>query len=529
VWPRVLLIYGMLYQSFLCVKFTYNEDNTDPLPVINSTGILPGIKSTEIIPSTTEVHENLVPGQIHENITTTFTALKSSNITPEKYNTSKNEFDVSHRNEFTSSPEKIQAPALSPVEQTDGQVANSSNNNVSSSYTDLSWIEMGNSKVNVTAVISHLKTQTYGKNSTEKGHIYDSKSNSIIESENSPHIVKEEDLREQDTLGSQHIVDLMMFLCQNSYVSCGERQRGLMPSDCWPCSCDINTCVRGQNCCPDVDNETIIHQLIPDCRYVHRSFIDFKAKYISIRHHFGPANESVGRTYINKTSSQSMSNDLHQNHISSKMERLFPKLLYVDSCMVQYEGSQYYTRCRDNSSTFLSDYVPVIGPNSIVYRNLHCAFCNNVTLPTDMDILTNCLQLYGMGHLQDNITAFMELTMNCSVYFIPPSYSVLAPCDHTSEAGQVGVSNCGTHSFPSRYSAAIEYLCTHHDYMPTFLDSFTHAMYKNIFCYLCNNDVKDYTFWLRHNTPSSTVGKDIHPFNRLIVLSRDKMFTRICT
>lgn len=175
----------------------------------------------------------------------------------------------------------------------------------------------------------------------------------------------------------------------------------------------------------------------------------------------------------------------------SGIQKAFPRYLTIEACNETYSDKDVVERCTETDSSSLDSYIPVSSYAGQTYKNVHCALCNNVEVSQRWLILTDCLHLYMVNYVPNDVRDFLSLTRNCTVVLRPPKWSEenLAICQEDDHLGNITeISKCNMTGSLDKYDAVVEEECLHQEYMPQHkvLTNGRMSVFKNVFCYICN-------------------------------------------
>lgn len=280
-----------------------------------------------------------------------------------------------------------------------------------------------------------------------------------------------------------------------SYENCFADENA--ESCCLPCSCDMSVCLLKGNCCPNLQTSN-------------RSEYDQNLKPKI------PVMNCITTT-VSLTNSRKQLSDNEETMSTSHLG-----VLMVASCL----NGANETRCTHPDVTQLNQSTPVYNmDNGMTYRNIFCVHCSNIStenttklLPWKAYVTCSDIKLYKSDDLlfpdtAEKIFTYAATTKDpsCGIDFIPPS-GIVVKQDLCFEEVNL-INNC-----PENFTDLSIHEACGQFYMPfVSIQENETFVYRNYFCYMCNNEVKDI-----HGCPAD-IRIQIHDNNYLVAeLNADK-------
>lgn len=245
-----------------------------------------------------------------------------------------------------------------------------------------------------------------------------------------------------------------------------------LQSDCVSCSCNASTCTEPflfMNCCPGMP--------------------------YSLGDHFH---------------TESCSNPLLPPWRQDSLINVVEAIVMIDKCP-EHENilPEYKDKCeRSRSYADLDIQIPVSvkGTNEIVYKNIHCAYCNRLA---DIEVVywrlkVDCylgVKLDATAYKLEQVIHQIKTNKNCGLRFIPPP---TVKSERLKSCGPF-ISECNVTGQWKHYEQLTDIACR----------SFSlryGVTYRNVFCYLCNIDSSN-----GYIKPSSNIEKTFFPSFSLVL------------
>ncbi|XP_060592945.1 uncharacterized protein LOC132747550 [Ruditapes philippinarum] len=316
----------------------------------------------------------------------------------------------------------------------------------------------------------------------------------------------------------REISDVITNICGEQYEPCertGFDFRFFKESSiCTMCSCNVKTCHTLKNCCPDVivnikdTKGTGIQTSNESCMSLH-DVLTFKGdKPMKDNVIYSTTSEIDSNISISNAEKPNQ-NDLNTQRKSEPEKRsdnvkttstlantYFPKYLVINSCPNDFNDSDTVAKCINTGSPFLLDNLPVTDWISMnIYRNKWCAKCHNTLDTENWLLLTDCLQLYNTYYLPSQISKFHDLTKNCTVRVIPSivsktDYKTCKTSNHQHVIDKCNRTGLWNPTTDNTTATVKQMLCEQRHFMPLYkpLTNGQRGVYKNIFCYICNQN-----------------------------------------
>ena len=238
-----------------------------------------------------------------------------------------------------------------------------------------------------------------------------------------------------------------------------------VPSCCSSCSCEPH-CQLSRDCCPDA---------------LESAPLDDKE------------DEKSGLKCL------PLENMLSAHIKPNKSLLLNPHYLTVQSCPKDYFNDTYAYGCYALRSSRLVDHIPVVDWwTGKLYRNFHCAVCNNITDPVPWKLESTCVALYEMNNLPETVEELRTSIGSCNALFKPPDYlqEELPKCRTDSYADVI--KSCNQSGQWDALNDHLSEMCHSESYISYFIarqhsaEDTTHAsdmvVFKNPACFLCNSN-----------------------------------------
>lgn len=310
------------------------------------------------------------------------------------------------------------------------------------------------------------------------------------------------------------------------------------------CSCNVNRCGYIGNCCPDVNPETVkkivSKQNGPSCShrfnslYTNFTIKSFKAMHsgsktqqISVRNpfytnsmdgtqthdtaspdHISRVNKPIENSKLSgqknlQAAEQCLFEDTRNTNSSEKSYDVFqrirelaqhyPQYLTIDTCDDNFKDEEIIKKCLDKDSLDIEVYIPVSSTKGNVYRNYYCAKCNGENFSKRWDITTDCVQLYLVSSLPNNISRLFEMTHDCIITFVPSTWidQDSSKCEPPAVLDGQNINGCNLTGSWKQYDPKLESLCLTMEHMARYdvLIGGNRTSFKNVFCYMCNTNV----------------------------------------
>ena len=217
---------------------------------------------------------------------------------------------------------------------------------------------------------------------------------------------------------------------------------------CRPCSCNDDCWKRGE-CCPDKEPPSTRPQLerCLDTIVIRRDLMD--------NYTFDGVNYGIPRYYV------------------------------IDSCPDLETDVMTVMKCSGKSQETLDDITWVTGTeNGKIYKNKFCAECNGVRSFINWDLVSNCHDITNAEKLKSGAI----IPKGCRLFVNPPdSMKDMS----TNLCILPSISQCNMTGKWDKYDNYIEEACE--AFESPFLKKYllTSSVYRNVFCYLCNQQKWD--------------------------------------
>ena len=250
-------------------------------------------------------------------------------------------------------------------------------------------------------------------------------------------------------------------LCSRN-TTAGSDKKGVVPSCCSSCSCEPR-CQFSRDCCPDAPISTVQDEM-------QKQDSDFKCLPL----------EDMLSTYLKP----------------NKLQMLKPHYLAIQSCPEDYYNATHVNGCLAEQFSRLVDYIPVVDWRSFkLYRNFHCAICNNITDPVAWQLESTCLALYKWNNLPAMVDELRSAIRSCDVLFKPPAYlqQKFHLCRTDSYADVI--KSCNQSGQWDAYDDDLSQVCNMKSFVSYFIAQKQQppqesdiVVYKNYACFLCNTN-----------------------------------------
>ena len=237
-----------------------------------------------------------------------------------------------------------------------------------------------------------------------------------------------------------------------------EWEMGQFSSCSSACSCKPR-CRLARDCCPDVDESVVSAKTSED---------DVNTKCLPLKH------------MLSRSSS------------SDRLVIFSAHYLTVDSCPEGYLNTIHLNGCHNRFPSKVIDNVPVASwRTSTVYKNYHCAVCNNVLDPLPWLIYSTCLDLYLLNSVPETIANLNRITGSCETFLIPPTGVKLDLQRCNTDSYEGIVSSCNQTGHWEFYDKYVWDKCNSDIHISLFeadTEAAESVIYKNVFCFLCNHN-----------------------------------------
>ena len=190
--------------------------------------------------------------------------------------------------------------------------------------------------------------------------------------------------------------------------------------------------------------------------------------------------------------------DMLSEHIQPKKRLVFkPHYLTIQSCPKDYVDETYIDGCL-NAEQFpqMADHVPVFNWKTFeLYRNYHCAICNNVTDPIPWKLESTCLALYERNKPPETIVELRSVTESCDVLFKPPEYIKQEFKLCRTDSYEYIIKSCNQSGHWDEYDNDLSETCNLESCVSYFVtrqqqpaQESNMIVYKNQACFLCNSN-----------------------------------------
>ena len=250
----------------------------------------------------------------------------------------------------------------------------------------------------------------------------------------------------------QQVLDFSSQMCPYTNF-CHSDAWKFLPDDtdlepcCFPCSCD-DECWELDNCCPDKDFIGTTRPLIVPCK---NSYLDSR---------------------------------------SLELDRYAVFYRVIDTCPVSESRSYLKAQCTNQNITSLEDFTWVSDNTGKIYQNKHCATCHGIEEPITWRISATCFDI--MTAKFDNFREVL-FSENCTIINTPPKNLQLITDKYTcTDPKLLRYTSCNESGLRKNYDPALEDACKQSTWLFN-LGGQRPAFDKNIFCWLCNQELPDAT------------------------------------
>lgn len=283
----------------------------------------------------------------------------------------------------------------------------------------------------------------------------------------------------------RHVVAIQLRFCPNTRLCTLQELTSLFPSEtdlyaelyCGSCNCDFPSCLRDRDCCPDI---------------LEAEYFDTERYTVS---HDGrlPKDTDGSKKMKGVTSEPAVTREcmsLGLNPYSGA-----PSIYIVAACPSSVDYASKCTQEYAGNTDKLVDVAPCYDKKTFeTFRNRFCAYCNGVS-DDDIVFLDPALKCGSNPHFDEmssiqNLVDYVLMKDNCDIEFdLGKNYSVFKYCSRA-------VDKCNTTGLWRNYSLDVDLACNAY----TSNIHYQEAVYRNIFCVLCNRLDTDDLTWSNYNS-----------------------------